>query len=69
VYDAVRTARVFALCKAHALPGSGLVAADLVARILDEQMDDGGYAAPADFSRGARVSHTLDALAVMEHFA
>jgi hypothetical protein len=69
VYDAVRTARVFALCKAHALPGSGLAAADLVARILDEQMDDGGYAAPVDFSRGARVSHTLDALAVLDHFA
>jgi len=69
VYDAVRTARVFALCKAHALPGSGLAAADLVARILDEQMDDGGYAAPVDFSRGARVSHTLDALAALDHFA
>jgi hypothetical protein len=69
VYDAVRTARVFALCKAHTLPGSGLTAAELVARILDEQMDDGGYAVPADSSRGARVSHTLDALAVLEHFA
>jgi hypothetical protein len=69
VYDAVRTARVFALCKAHALPGSGLAATELVSRILDEQMDDGGYAAPADSSRGARVSHTLDALAVLEHFA
>jgi hypothetical protein len=32
-------------------------------------MDDGGYAAPADSSRGARVSRTLDALAVLEHFA
>jgi hypothetical protein len=69
VYDAVRTARVFALCKAHALPGSGLAATELVARILDEQMDDGGYAAPADSSRDARVSHTLDALAVLEHLA
>jgi hypothetical protein len=69
VYDAVRTARVFALCKAHALPGSGLAAAELLAGILDEQMDDGGYAAPADSSRGARVSHTLDALAVLGHFA
>jgi hypothetical protein len=66
VYDAVRTARVFALCKAHALPGSRLAAAELVARILDEQMDDGGYASPAGSSRRARVFHTLDALAALE---
>jgi len=69
VYDAVRTARVFALCRAHALPGSRLVAAELVARILDEQMDDGGYASPGDSSPRARVSHTLDALAALEHLA
>jgi hypothetical protein len=69
VYDAVRTARVFALCKAHALPGSRLAGAELVARILDEQMDDGGYASPGDPSRRARVSHTLDALAALEHLA
>ena len=66
VYDAVRTARVFALCKAHALPGSRLAVAELVARILDEQMDDGGYASPAGSSRRARVFHTLDALAALE---
>ncbi len=69
VYDAVRTARVFALCKAHALPGSRLAVAELVARILDEQMDDGGYALSGDSSRRARVSHTLDALAALERFA
>jgi hypothetical protein len=69
VYDAVRTARVFALCRAHALPGSRLAAAELVARILDEQMDDGGYASPGDSSRHARVSHTLDALAALERLA
>ncbi len=69
VYDAVRTARVFALCKAHALPGSRLAVAELVARILDEQMDDGGYALPGDSSRRARVSHTLDALAALECLA
>jgi hypothetical protein len=69
VYDAVRTARVFALCKAHALPGSRLAATELVARILDEQMDDGGYALPGDSSRRARVSHTLDALAALEYLA
>jgi hypothetical protein len=69
VYDAVRTARVFALCKAHALPGSRLAVAELVARILDEQMADGGYALSGDSSRRARVSHTLDALAALERFA
>jgi hypothetical protein len=69
VYDAVRTARVFALCKAHALPGSGLAATELVARILDEQMDDDGYASSGDSSRRARVSHTLDALAALERLA
>jgi len=69
VYDAVRTARVFALCKAHALPGSRLAATELVARILDEQMDDGGYALPGDSSRRARVSHTLDGLAALEYLA
>jgi hypothetical protein len=69
VYDAVRTARVFTLCRAHALPGSRLAATELVARILDEQMDDGGYALPGDSSRRARVSHTLDALATLEYLA
>lgn len=69
LYDAVRTARVFVLCKAHALPGSRLAATELVARILDEQLDDGGYALPGDSSRRARVSHTLDALAALEYLA
>jgi len=69
VYDAVRTARVFALCKAHALPGSRLAASELVARILDEQMDDGGYALPGDSSNRARVAQTLDALVALERLA
>jgi hypothetical protein len=69
VYDAVRTARVFALCRAHALPGSRLAASELVARILDEQMDDGGYALPGDTSHRARVAQTLDALVALERLA
>jgi hypothetical protein len=69
VYDAIRTARVFTLCKAHALPGSRLAAAELVARILDEQMDDGGYASPGNSSRCARISHTLDGLTALERLA
>jgi hypothetical protein len=69
VYDAVRTARVFALCKAHALPGSRLAVAELVARMLDEQMDDGGYDSPRNSSSRARVTHTLDALAALGRLA
>ena len=69
VYDAIRTARVFVLCKAHALPGSRLEAAELVSRILDEQMDDGGYALRGDSSPRARVSHTLDAMTALDRLA
>ena len=69
VYGAVRTARVFTLCKAHALPGSRIAAPELVARILDEQMDDGGYALQGDSSRDARVSQTLDALVALGRLA
>jgi hypothetical protein len=69
VYDAVRTARVFSLCKAHALPGSRLAAPELVDRILDEQMGDGGYALPDDSSTRARVAQTLDALVALERLA
>jgi hypothetical protein len=69
LYDAVRTARVFVLCKAHALPGSRLAAAELVARILDEQRDDGSYAASEDSSRRARIARTLDALVALERLA
>jgi hypothetical protein len=69
VYDAVQTARVFVLCKAHALPGSRLTAAELVARVLGEQLGDGGYAASEDCSRSARVAQTLDALVALERLA
>jgi hypothetical protein len=60
---------VFTLCKAHALPGSRIAAPELVARILDEQMGDGGYASQGDSSRDARVSQTLDALVALERLA
>jgi hypothetical protein len=69
VYDAVRTARVFTLCKARALPGARLTSAELVARILDEQLQDGGYAPSGDLSSRARVAHTLDALVALEQLA
>jgi hypothetical protein len=66
VYDAVRTARIFALCRAHALPGSRLAAGDLVTRMLDEQHEDGGFAPKGDASKRARVAHTLEALVSLE---
>jgi len=69
VYDAVQTARVFALCDAHALPGSRLAAAELLARMLGEQRDDGGYVLRGDTARSARVSHTLDALVALGQLA
>jgi len=67
-YDAVQTARVFVLCRAHALPGARLTAAELVARILGEQRDDGGFAAAGDTAR-ARVARTLDALVALARLA
>ncbi len=63
--DALCTARVFVLCRARALPGSRLSAAELVRQILDEQMSDGGYASPEGESRCARVVRTLDALVAL----
>jgi len=68
-YDAVQTARVFVLCKARALPGARLAAAELVARIVGEQRDDGGFAAADDDTPRARVARTLDALVALERLA
>jgi hypothetical protein len=65
VYDAVQTARVFTLCKAHALPGSRLARADLVERLVEEQCCDGSYVPRDDASNSARVAHTLDALVAL----
>lgn len=69
VYDAVRTARVFVLCKARALPGARLAAGELVARILEAQRDDGGFAAAQDDVARARIDRTLDALVALERLA
>jgi hypothetical protein len=43
--DAVRTARVFALCDASALPGARLGAQEVAAALLREQAQDGGFGA------------------------
>ncbi len=69
VYDAVWTARVLVLCKARAMPGARLEAAELVERMLKEQADDGGYTPPGAGTPGVRVAHTLDALVGLERLA
>ena len=43
--DAVRTARVFALCDAAALPGARLRADEVAAALLREQDSDGAFGA------------------------
>jgi hypothetical protein len=65
LYDVVQTARVFTLCKAHALPGSQLARAELVERLVEEQSDDGSYVPRDDSSQHARVAHTLEALVAL----
>ncbi len=69
VYDAVQTARVFTLCKAHALPGSSLARADLVQCLVEEQHSDGSYVPRDDSSPDARVAHTLNALVALVRLA
>jgi len=55
-FDAVRAARIFTLCDAHALPGAKLDAIELVGALLRTQSADGGW--PAATTPG-RVSDTL----------
>lgn len=64
-FDAVRTARVFAYCDAHALPGARIDAAELVCSLLSEQVADGSWRPAGDRSAQARVTHTLDALVAL----
>jgi hypothetical protein len=67
IYDAVRTARVFVWCRAHALPGAPLRREELLERLVDEQCDDGGYRLSQGDALDARVSHTLHALVGLVH--
>ena len=60
-FDALRTARVFVLCAAQALPGAKLDARELVPTILAQQARDGGFGAP-DAPARERVERTLDAM-------
>jgi hypothetical protein len=55
-FDAVRAARVFTLCDAHALPGARLDSRELLPALLRAQSADGGWPAP---TTPERVSSTL----------
>jgi hypothetical protein len=63
--DAVRTARVFVLCDAHALPGARIHAEEAVAALLATQQEDGGWPAPAESDPRARIAATLDAVVAL----
>ena len=67
-FDAVRTARILLYCDARTIPGGGLEAGELVAAILAEQCEDGGWLDAADPSPAARSAHSLDALVALSHF-
>jgi hypothetical protein len=67
LYDAVRTARVFVWCRAHALPGAPLRREELLERLVAEQCDDGGFRRSETDAMPARVAHTLDALEGLVH--
>lgn len=69
LHDAVRTAKVFALCRAHALPGARLTRQELAAAIAAEQRPDGGFRPADDDNLRARVAHTLDALFALSAIA
>jgi hypothetical protein len=55
-FDAVRAARVFTLCDAHALPGAKVDAVELVPALLRAQSADGGWPAP---TIPLRITNTL----------
>jgi hypothetical protein len=63
--DAVRTARVFALCEVQALPGARIRSDEAVAALLASQQDDGGWPAPAEADLPARIAATLDAIVAL----
>ena len=69
LYDAVRTARLFALCRAHGVPGAQLDRAELLDRLLEEQRADGSFQLGDDGAKRARVAHTLDALAGLASYS
>jgi len=64
-FSAVRTARVFVWCDAPALPGAKLEAGEVLAVLLTEQADDGGFGDAAD----ERAARTWDAWLSLERLA
>jgi hypothetical protein len=65
--DALRTARVFVLCHAIALPGASLTGRELCQALAAEQTADGGFALSASALSGAPVEAALEALAAFAH--
>jgi hypothetical protein len=68
-FDAVRTARVFAWCDAHALPGARIGRDELVRGVIGEQAADGGWSPQGGTTVAARVAHSLDALVALVRLA
>ncbi|MDH3520274.1 MAG: hypothetical protein OEM49_07435 [Myxococcales bacterium] len=66
-FDAVRTARVFAYCDAHAVPGAQLDAQELVVALWTEQRADGCWAPSHAIAPAQRVACTIDALIALRH--
>ena len=64
-FSAVRTARVFVWCDAPVLPGARLEPAELLAALLTEQADDGGFGEGV----GERDARTWDAWVALERLS
>jgi len=64
-FDAVATVRVFLRCRAVALPGASLSAAELCEALANEQTEDGGFALSARALAGEPVEAALDAFAAL----
>jgi len=61
-FDAVRAARIFTVCDAHALPGAKLGALELVPALLRGRSTDGGWSAGATPMRVADTFWAAQAL-------
>lgn len=61
-FEAVETLRVLSSCDAEAMPGASFDPVELLERLLDEQAQDGGFAALDPGGPPGRVAPTIDAL-------
>ena len=66
-FDAPATARVFLRCRAVALPGASLTAAELCRALVAEQTEEGGFALSGRALAGEPGEAALDALAGLVH--